>query len=105
MAKEDPERQWISDLSRTLETEFGKRCLWRILDQAAPFSSPTRHHDGLLPEERLLFNIGQQDFGHWLMGQIAKANPKASQLMIAEAYERKLENERKRKEEPDEDSA
>ena len=105
MGKDDAEKQWYSDLSRLLETEFGKRAMWKMMETTDVFQSVTKDVPGLMPKERLLYNAGRQDVGHWLMGQMTKANPKAVQFMIAEAYERKLEGERKRKEETDEDPA
>ena len=104
MGKEEAEKQWYSDLSRTLETEFGKRVIWKLLGHAGPWRSVTRFVEGLRDEERMPYNAGSQDFGHWLVAQVAKANPKEMQLMILEAYSRKLDSERKQKAEEKDDA-
>lgn len=77
----------LSDLRSLLELPQGRRFLQRLLDRAKVFESIWEQNS------RIYYNAGQQDFGHFIMGEIWEAKPDAYTQMIREAEARKLQGE------------
>lgn len=59
------------DLRRVLSTPEGANVIWRILERCNKFSSPVVAGDTHLT----YLNLGKQDLGNWLFGEISRVNP------------------------------
>jgi len=85
------ERVDLDDLRWLLQHRQGRRLAWRILNKCGVHASVTRYRqEGFLDEERnrVYFNAGQQDLGHWLELALATANEEAFFTMQREAMQR-----------------
>lgn len=73
----------LNDWRAVLGTESGRRLLWRILVQCRVFGSvfdPSA--------EKMAFNAGRQDVGHFVMGEISEADEQKLLLMMQESQAR-----------------
>lgn len=68
--KSERERE-INDMILVLNTEEGRRLMWRILSHCKTFSSVWS------PSAQIHYNSGMQDVGHFLMAEIVEASPEA----------------------------
>lgn len=68
------------DLKVVLGSIHGKRLLWRIMTECAPFQSPL-HASG----SQLYYNVGRQDIGRFIMDAVLSADPKKFLEMQIEA--------------------
>ena len=75
--KQARERE-LADLIALLETEPGRRFVWRVLGYCKLFS------DVWDASSRIHFNAGMQHVGHWLLGEVTAANEEAFFLMMRE---------------------
>ena len=69
----------LEDLKAVLETDAGKRLVWRILKHCKVFESIWH------PSAMIHKNAGAQDVGHFLMAEIVAANETALMEMMAES--------------------
>ena len=74
--RERVERQ---DLVSVMSTKIGRRVLWRVLSQCRVFESIYETN------ARIHYNAGQQDLGHWLMGEMMEVDPNAWLVTQSEA--------------------
>jgi hypothetical protein len=73
-------RRELEDLKLLLEHKEFRSFIWRVLSRASVFSTVMSEGEG-----RIFYNSGRQDFGHWLMDEVVKAEPKAFLQMMQEA--------------------
>ena len=66
------------DLGAMLSTKPGRRVVWRILEKCKVFETIWEN------SARIHYNAGQQDLGHWLMGEVAEAGEDYLFLMMKE---------------------
>lgn len=79
--KEDSlRRQQLADIERLLETDHGRRFLWRILEQTSVHGTVMHPGDPHMTSYR----AGQQDIGHWLMQEMTEASPDSYPELVAE---------------------
>ena len=89
--KRDAQRD---DLRWVMDDPRGRRVVRRLIGEVCcVFGTVTRDQPGLLPQERLAYNAGKQDVGHFLMDECSRAHPVGMQQMNAEAYSQKLADE------------
>jgi hypothetical protein len=70
-------RQELEDVRAVLALPGGRRLIWRLLERCRVFESiaaPTA--------ETTYYNAGQQDVGHFLMAEVAAAQPAALTEMM-----------------------
>jgi hypothetical protein len=68
----------LADLRAVLNTEYGRRSLWRLLTHCSVFES-------IFSASSLIYaNAGRQDVGHFLMAEIEAADPEAIFRMMRE---------------------
>jgi hypothetical protein len=82
------------DLRRILETDFGRRYVWHLLEEAKVFESVWD------PSARIHYNAGKQDFGHMLFAEIARAKPEAYFEMMKAAQKLALQFENQMEKKP-----
>lgn len=82
--QDDLSKQQTEDVKFLLQSVQGRRFLWRLLDHCSVFSS-IYHASALIHH-----NSGRQDVGHFVMGEIVKADDMAFIQMMKEAKENKL---------------
>lgn len=70
----------LDDLKAVLGSIHGKRLLWRIMSECAPFTSPL-HSSG----SQLYYNVGRQDIGRFIMDAVLSADPNKFLEMQIEA--------------------
>lgn len=69
----------LEDLKIVLSTGQGRRVLWRLMSKCRPFESIWES------SARIHYNAGQQDLGHFIMGEISLADENALFSMMKEA--------------------
>lgn len=69
----------LDDLRRILDTDFGRRFVWRLLSRARVFETIWE------PSAKIHYNAGQQDFGHFIMAELVECKPDALVQMMNEA--------------------
>ena len=72
-------KEQLADLREILMSDAGRRVMWRLLKKAKKFESVWDS------SARIHYNAGQQDFGHFLMGEIVEAQPDALLQMMIDA--------------------
>jgi len=72
----------LDDLRRILDTPFGRRVIWRYLDQVCGVFRLS--HMGEQTHETA-FNEGNRNVGNTLMAEVLKASPEAFLVMRSEA--------------------
>jgi len=77
-------KRQIDDVKFLLQSIQGRRFLGRLLDHCSVFSS-IYHASALIHH-----NSGKQDVGHFIMGEIVKADDMAFIQMMKEAKENNL---------------
>jgi len=73
--------QEIADFKKLLDTEWGRRIVWRLLCRAGIYEI-SYNFDG--PRDAVVFNEGRRQVGLLLMDEIHTARPEAYQLMVSE---------------------
>ena len=58
----------IRDLRKVLDTTFGRKVLWRLLEECKTFSTV------MTGNSWTHYNAGKQDLGHFLMSEIVEAD-------------------------------
>lgn len=71
--------QELDDLRKTLSTDSGRRLVWRLLTRAKVFESVWEQ------SAKIHYNAGQQDFGHFIMGEVVEAGPEFLLRMMQES--------------------
>jgi hypothetical protein len=71
--------QQLADLCAVLDTPFGRRFVWRLLEECRVFQSVWD------PSSRIHYLAGRQDFGHFLMSEIDQADGDALFVLMREA--------------------
>jgi len=69
----------LAELRDVLSSLAGRRVLWRLLGKCGVFESIME------TSARIYYNAGKQDLGHYLLGEIAQADPEAYPLMMQDA--------------------
>jgi len=72
----------LMDVKLILETDYGRRFIWRLLEKAKVFGSIWEQ------SARIHYNSGQQDFGHFVMSEVTESNPESLILMMKESKKR-----------------
>ena len=79
--KEKSERdRELLDIKNVLETESGRRLLWRMLARCKTFGTVWSG------SALIHYNAGQQDIGHWLLSEMNQSDPDSFLLMMKENY-------------------
>ncbi len=71
----------IADLKKLLDTEWGRRIVWRLLGEAGVYEI-SYNFDG--PRDAVIFKEGRRQLGLFLMDEIHIARPDAYMLMVEE---------------------
>lgn len=71
-------RQQKDDMREILNTDAGRRFLWRLLGHCRVNQSVFE------PNSRMAYNSGMQDVGHFVLGEIVAAKPEAYLQMMQE---------------------
>lgn len=71
------------DLARALQTDFGRRLLWRVLFECDVFG------DLRVQSADVHYRIGKRDVGIWLLRQIEGVDPSATWQLAREALVQK----------------
>lgn len=87
----------IADVKAVLDTEAGKRLMWRLLEEASVFESIWD------PSSKIHYKAGKQDFGHFLLAEIGRASPEAYVQMMHQAQKRAMEEQIRKEQEEKED--
>ena len=69
MKEKDLRRQQLNDIRTVLSNASGRRLLWRFLERCNTFKSIYSEHN-----TTMAYMSGQQDLGHFLMGEIVEAD-------------------------------
>lgn len=75
----------LEELKRLLENKAFRNFAWRLMEHTKTFHSIWEQ------SAKIHYNAGQQDMGHFLMGEILEANEEALFQMMRENKERKEE--------------
>lgn len=81
--KEEKKRQFnaVEDIRVVLSTRHGRRFIWGLLEHCGVFRTVFE------PNSKMAYNSGMQDVGHFVLGEIMKAQPEAYITMMMEAKE------------------
>lgn len=71
-------KEEIRDLKLLLDTDFGRRFVWRVLEKCKTFGSIMSGNSWTY------YNSGQQDIGHFILAEIMEANEEAFIKMMLE---------------------
>lgn len=71
-----------NDLRVVLNSDSGRRVLWRIMSECGTFNSIWH------PSAAIHYNSGKQDLGHWLMGEITETDEESLFKMMKENYKK-----------------
>jgi hypothetical protein len=66
-------------LLATLSSAPGRAFIWGLLGEARVYASVWNDHGS-----RMAFNVGQQDYGHWLLAECLEVDEALTQLMEQE---------------------
>lgn len=77
--EKDNQERFLAGLKHVLTTPQGRACMWGILAEAGVYRSVWADHGS-----RMAFNVGQQDFGHWMVAQLLEADETLFQIMERE---------------------
>lgn len=72
--------QELGDVKAMMSSVSGRRFLWRLMSRCRVFGS-VLHPSG----SQVYYNSGQQDVGHFVMGEILESDEKLFQQMQSEA--------------------
>jgi len=67
--EKDLRKQELNDIRTVLSNASGRRFLWRILSKCNTFNSVYTKD-----ENRVFYNSGQQDIGHFLMAEVVETD-------------------------------
>ena len=70
--------QELNDIKSILQTQAGRRFLWRLLSHCKTFESIWE------PSAKIHYNSGIQDLGHFIMAEIVACDESALLLMMKE---------------------
>ncbi len=76
----------LNDVRTVLETEAGRRFVWRLLEECKAFASVKANDDSTTN-----YNAGKQDIGHYVMTELLEARPNALIEMMTEAQTERTE--------------
>jgi hypothetical protein len=88
--EETQREQELRDLKAVLSMPEGRRFVWRLMDFCGPFKTCWA------PNAKIHYNSGQQDVGHFLMGEIVQADGEAMISMMRDKYNEQVEQEAKK---------
>jgi len=80
----EDDRQWVLDIQSLMETEFGRRIVWRLLSQICGVFDATFSSDALV----MAWKEGQREVGLRLIEEIQKYAPHDYARMIGERMQR-----------------
>lgn len=92
-----------TDLRWVMSDQRGRRFVRHLMVKTGLHKSATRMRANVSADERVLFNVAQQDFGRRIQAYLIEADPLAFQLMNGEAQARKLMDKGKAEESEVED--
>lgn len=72
-------RQELDDIKKLLDTDMGRRLLWRLFEYANIYGEMWTQN-----ENRVHFNLGKRDVGIWMMNEMETAKPGAVLTMMHE---------------------
>lgn len=78
-AKLQRERE-LDDIKMVLASPQGRRFVYRLVAECRPFSSVMDQSTA-----RVHYNAGKQDFGHFILSEVAQAQPDAFVQLVQEA--------------------
>jgi hypothetical protein len=76
----------LNDLRYILNTDQGRRVIWRFMEHCRVFTSIME------ASAKIYYNAGAQDVGHYLMAEVAAADDEALFKMMREAKQREVNN-------------
>lgn len=76
----------LNDLRTLLALPAFRRFIWRMLSYCKVFGSVWH------PSALIHHNSGQQDVGHWVMGELAQASQDSFLVMMKENYNKENDN-------------
>ena len=84
----------------------GREFVRWIMAKTGLYASSMRMRPNVRPEERVLFNVAQAEFGKRIQANVMEADPLGFQVMNGEAATRKQmeKNPNEKRRDPDEDS-
>lgn len=71
----------LNDIRDVMSTDSGRRLMWRILEKCQTFGSVNRASGS-----QTYYCAGQQDVGHFLMGELASADELILGKLLMENY-------------------
>ena len=84
--------EWFGEgLLATLGSPMGRRAIHCILDAAGIYESVWHEHGN-----RMSYNVGRQDFGHWLLDQCLEMSEDLTQTLEREARDWKRRTDKPR---------
>lgn len=81
----------LEDLRAVLATDEGRRFIWRMISHCQVFGSVWS------PNERIHYNAGVQDVGHWLLAEVSEAD----EIKILEMMQENFAAERLQRQQTD----
>jgi hypothetical protein len=79
----------IQDLRKVMSLPEGRRVIRRWMAKTGMYRSAMRMRPNVAPDERLLFNAAQSDFGKRMQAEVMAADPVGFQLMNSECAAQK----------------
>lgn len=73
--------QELEDIQAVMQIEAGRRFIWRLLARCGTFGSVSRPNYG-----ETYYVSGQQDIGHFIMGELAEADEMILGKLMMENY-------------------
>lgn len=80
----EDDKQWVLDIQALMETEFGRRIMWRLLSQFCGVFDATFSSDALA----MAWKEGQREVGLRLIEEIQKYTPHDYARMLSERMKR-----------------
>ena len=94
MTNKEKRDEQLEDVRWVMDSPRGRRFIRRLIGEVCcVYATVMRDQPGLLPQERLAYNAGKQDVGHFLMDECSTAHPVGMQQMNQEAYAVKIQGE------------
>lgn len=88
--KEDVRKQEVEDVKEFMSRPAGRRFVYRLLSKSGMFQSVFRDRPLLTPEQRVVFNGAQRDFGQWIQDEVIACASVEFDRMMGEERERRL---------------
>lgn len=89
--KQEREQQVLADFRRVLETDYGRRTIWHLLELGNFFESIWDS------SARIHYNAGMQDYARSIFRLVAKVKPDALTLMANESQRIELDRQKSKK--------